>query len=116
MKISHVISAGLFALSVFTTGCAVGADGAEPTVAQQTEAVDALRVAGKGEGCGLHIACEPGLVCQSNCPRGALCFVSIFTCQEPVKVLHQGEICSFNNKSLGECAPGLVCESTCPRG
>ena len=26
--------------------------------------------------------CGPGLACVDNCPEGAQCFVSIFTCQE----------------------------------
>jgi hypothetical protein len=76
----------------------------------------------KGEVCqpiGTGAACGKGLVCKDNCPPGAMCFVSIFTCQEgekpEVTVIGKGGVCSPGSKT-SRCADGLTCKSNCPPG
>jgi hypothetical protein len=60
--------------------------------------------------------CVSGTSCADNCPDGALCFVSIFTCQPkapaPV-VIKKGGVCQPDES---HCAGGLICKDNCPAG
>jgi hypothetical protein len=55
----------------------------------------------------------------SNCPEGAACFVSLFTCQPAPKpdvvTVGVGGFCGINTADPKvKCAEGLSCESNCP--
>ncbi len=119
LRRSLVVCLSLFAL-VPLTACVATEDGGDGEVSPEELRTSAgLK---KGDVCdpdSRGTECKKGLACVDNCPDGAKCYVSIFTCQEvkkpPISVIRKGGHCQPDSTNA-KCADGLVCADNCPEG
>jgi hypothetical protein len=110
--------------SIFSFALLAGCGSADATGGDSDNITSAKPGAGlkKGAVCepdGKDAPCASGLACVDNCPKGAKCIVSIFTCQEAPKptvtVIGANGICEPGNEHE-RCDDGLACVDNCPEG